>query len=353
VLAAAAVVGVLLATAIVVPALREDGKSDRTAAATPLDVHADVTNSPPKKLIAAGGVAVSAVYTLKDERRSDGWTVRRREWSVYDPKTGSYEPTDCSWVDVAPGLQKAAVIGGDLPSTQVGIEDLRSGTIRWTTLDHPVAGVAWSPDGSRLVATAYASDPDRFKQTSANSFVPAPRSRTGYVVVDAAGTASPFVALPALPDSATSGPYNPNPRQDLQWSADGRLLVDPAITGRIYHEVDGRAADGPPDSTYIAQTMFPMASPDGRLVISQQSGLPTAVSDRAGKVVGRQPALQLLAWADDSHLVALGGCANPCVGKAEFRGELVLTNVDGTSVRPLSTRRSGNDDDWFWTLTRR
>jgi hypothetical protein len=41
---------------------------------------------------------------------------------------------------------------------------------------------------------------------------------------------------------------------------------------------------------------------------------PTAITDNQTGTVYRQQALQVLAWADDEHVVTLAGCSSPCRG---------------------------------------
>ena len=82
-----------------------------------------------------------------------------------------------------------------------------------------------------------------------------------------------------------------------------------------------------------------------------RSGLPTKITDReTGKVVGTQKVLQLLAWADNEHVIALG-CAGEC--RNEFDNGLVLITVDGSQITPLTAKMNRNKTEWEWVLTPR
>lgn len=61
-----------------------------------------------------------------------------------------------------PRLETAAVLERDLPVRRIGLLDLVSGEVkRWIPVDRPVAGVEFSPDGTKLVATTYSQSPDQ------------------------------------------------------------------------------------------------------------------------------------------------------------------------------------------------
>ncbi|MEO3863657.1 hypothetical protein [Acrocarpospora sp. B8E8] len=55
--------------------------------------------------------------------------------------------------------------------------------------------------------------------------------------------------------------------------------------------------------------------------------------------------LQLVAWADDEHLIALG-CAGSC--EFEFNSALVLVSLDGKEVVQLSGYRENTNDPGAW-----
>ncbi len=374
-------VGVGLGTTrFAAPAPDRGQQSAATSSASPtprlLDIRTDTENSPPKSFIAAGRYAVSAVFQLRPER-VEGGTHAKRIWRLYNRATQEYEKTDWSWLDVAPGLERAAVLEGELPTDRVGILDMKTRAVEWIELDHTVAGLAWSPDGTQLLATVYTENPD---VSDGQYYTPRPSTRTGYLIINLDG-ASTYHALPALQraeppteapptttapgdgpqpavtvSSPTTGPTNVNARQDVQWSADGSKLWAPTDSqpDRVFYTLDGQRTDGD-GQQYVPYTSEPAVSPDGKLAIGRQSGLPTNVVDSAtGRVVGEQEALQLLAWADDDHLIAVAGCSAPCQGKAEFQNGLYLVSVDGKEKTQLSVKRTGEDaESWHWLLTRR
>jgi hypothetical protein len=77
---------------------------------------------------------------------------------------------------------------------------------------------------------------------------------------------------------------------------------------------------------------------------------------KTGKRAAVVPGRQLLAWADDSHLIAWRCDPERCSpGEGEFRNRLLLVGLDG-KVTPLSGfRRAELQDEGRWTplLTRR
>ncbi|MFE9667652.1 hypothetical protein ACFYOK_14030 [Microbispora bryophytorum] len=328
------------------------------------DVLADTENSPPKTMIAAGRVAVSAYYTWRS-RTVAGRKVLDRTWYLLDQVTESYEKTEWGWAEVAPGLRWAAVLEKDLPVRRIGVFDMETRQVRaWVPVDHPVGGVAWSPDGTRLLATTYDESPD-LDMTSAGERrcpgqVPAtpdnPRrppqmistSRTGFYVVDVAtATAGDFHAVdPCLTD-------NSNVRRDFRWSDDGALAWErSAIVRRpdAFYDLDGRPHDAP--DGYVLTESQAGVSPDGTL-LAGRDGMPTKVTELStGTVVGRQQVLQLRAWADDRRLVALG-CAGTC--GSEFHNGLVLVGVDGKDMVQLSVYRKNSlkPEAWQPVLTLR
>jgi hypothetical protein len=337
----------------------------------PTDVRTDTGNVPPAKLIAAGNLAVSAYYVTTREKTEDGMVRERRTWSVYDPASGGYARTPYAWVDVAPGLQVAAVIEGDLMGNRVGVLDLNTRSIiDWYELDHDVASVAWSPDGTKILATAYSSYPDVFEpvKDQPGQLMPQkqPSPRTGYYVIDVPAGVYEYRELAPLPTSGQSTISRPrttdrtylsqpeaNARQDLDWSLDGKLIWGPTISrsDRVWYTIDGRTADAPKGQRYVRHSRHSALSPDGRLLLGPD-GLPTRITDiETGKVAGRQRVLRLLAWADDQHVIALG-CAGKC--ENEFNNGLVLVSVDGSEMTQLAANTDNEESrSWDWVLTPR
>ncbi|SDI67689.1 hypothetical protein [Nonomuraea jiangxiensis] len=313
---------------------------------TSTDVRADIENAPPKRFVAAGDVAVSAYWTTWQEPLPDGAERVRRTWYLYDPRSDGYEKTAWAWLDVAPGLQLAAVLQGDMIGRRVGILDMNSREVMaWIDLEHDVGSLVWSPDGTKVLATAYSRYPEPSrKRASRHSFdVAFPASpRIGYYLIDVATGEAAYHRLPAL--DGTVQPGNSNGRQDLGWSLDGSMLWEPTDTmpDRLWLSLDGRRQEGPPGDQYIDYSAWSKVSPDGTRVLSRD--LPPA---RPGK----QVVLQTLAWADNDNVLALG-CAGTC--GSEFDNGLVLVSVDGERTTQLTGNRDrGGDDSWHWVLTRR
>ncbi|UBU13159.1 hypothetical protein [Nonomuraea gerenzanensis] len=326
----------------------------------PTDVRTDTEHSPPVKLIAAGRMAVSAYFQTRVEPNGDGKQRLRYEWSLYDPRTDGYERTPYAWVDVAPGLQVAAVVEGDLLGNRVGVLDLNTRQVLgWFDLEHSVGSVEWSPDGTRILATTYSRYPDLMQgegdQMGPVMGVTSPR--TGYYLIDTrTGEAEHHELAPlgdSLPGDEEGKPFNMSQRQDLGWNADGTLLWAPTSTtpDRLFYTLDGEPRDAPAGERYRRGTSLSAISPDGRLVLGRD-GLPTAITEVAtGEVAGRQQVMQLHAWADDENVIALG-CAGRC--ENEFNGALVLVSVDGSRKTQLgATYDSRGEGAWWWVLTPR
>ncbi|WP_049560616.1 hypothetical protein [Nonomuraea sp. SBT364] len=320
----------------------------------PTDVRGDPDHNRPTKLVAAGNVAVSAYYTHGQESLGGDRVRLRRTWWLYDPRTDTYERTPYAWVDVAPGMQVAAVLEGDGLGRRAGILDMNTRQfLTWIDLGHDVASLTWSPDGTKLLATSYAEYPDTWEENGPNSRLLFDSTRLGYVIADVPARTVEYHAKPALtgaPDDPQPG--NHNSRQDLGWSLDGSLIWEPLDTkpGRIYYSPGGQRQDPPPD--LVSHGGLSRVSPDGRLLLGEP-GLPTSITDRdTGAVVGSQEVLQLLAWADNEHVLALG-CAGTCGN--EFRNALVLVSVDGKEVVQLTGNRDSRTEEegWQWVLTPR
>jgi WD40 repeat protein len=321
----------------------------------PTDVRTDTENSPPARLITAGRMAVSAYYTTRREATSADLERIRRTWSLYDPRTGGYERTPYAWVDVAPGLQVAAVLEGDLLSRRLGVLDMNTREVlSWIDLEHQVASVTWSPDGKRILATAYSSYPDVLRGRGDQASPTGASSRTGYYVVDVEDGTADYHELPPLPGHESNERIiNPNGRQDLGWSLDGTMIWAPttATPDRLFYSLDGEPQDAPEGQRYRRWSSLSAISPDGRLALGPD-GLPTKITEvGTGKVAGRQRVLQLHAWADDDNVIALG-CAGTCGN--EFNTGLVLVSVDGSRMTQLTADHDSTESGARrWVLTPR
>ncbi|MGW4021906.1 hypothetical protein [Streptomyces sp. NPDC005009] len=369
----AAVVGVSLALTGGDPEGRSEVSDEGRSEVS--DVVARPDQSPPRELIAAGQVAVSAYYTTKLVQQPDGDAVNGREWSLYNAATKRYEKTDWAWLDVAPGMKTAAVLEGDLPVNRIGLMNLSTGKVqRWIEVDKGVGGVQFSPDGERLVATAYGHNPDGLFQDAPvrvegesegdkGQEMPGPKqSRTGFYVIDVESGQAEFSERPAKKDSlaAMAG----TGRQDFSWSRDGELLWEQRLDqpGRNYYDVNGRLKQLPQQKTDL---IFPpvVPSPDGKLVTGGFAGgedgrIVSAVLDaKTGKRSAVVRGQQLLAWADNTHLIAWRCDPGQCrPGKGEFRNQLILVGLDSDEVTPLSGFRKAEVDHvgrWNPVFTKR
>ncbi|MFD7685789.1 hypothetical protein [Streptomyces sp. NPDC059781] len=364
----AAVVAAVVVAGLAVSLARLGGGDAQEGPASVPDVtsvaaHPD--QSPPRELIAAGRIAVSAYSTMKLVRLPNGNAIGTYEWRLLDTATERYEETDWAWLDVAPGVRTAAVLERDLPVDRIGLLNLATGKVRrWIKVDRSVGGVQFSPDGKRLLATAYRLNPDGlFKDASYRlngKSVPGPKqSRTGFYVIDVASGKADFAEIPT--EKNTEG-IPGGGRQDFHWSSDGKLVWEPGDNkaGKIYYGVTGKRTPAPDAETRLP---FPgsVLSPDGNLAtgafVGEGDEIVSEVRNaKTGKRAAVIPGQQLLAWADNSHLIAWRCAPERCSpAKGEFRNQLLLVGLDG-KVTPLSGFRpaSLNDEDrWFPVLTRR
>ncbi|MFF9521362.1 hypothetical protein ACF1DV_05195 [Streptomyces achromogenes] len=325
----------------------------------PAGVAARPDQSPPRQLIAAGNVAVSAYYTVKAEKRANGDGALAYTWSLLNTTTGRYEETDWARLDVAPGMKIAAVLERGLPVHRIGMVNLATGKVeRWIKTEKGVGGVQFSPNGKRLVATTYDINPDGlFKDAPYRlngKMVPGPKpSRTGFYVIDAASGQADFVARPPRKDD--HGLVVGGGRQDLAWTRDGKLLWEPWATkaGRVFYSVDGRQVPVPKSEERLSSPGA--VSPDGKLVTGRFVGgsdriVSEVLDARTGKREALVPGQQLLAWADDDWLIAFRCDPEQCLpAKSEFRNQLILASLDGKHVIPLSgfrTRSLGDTSRW-------
>jgi hypothetical protein len=305
----------------------------------------DLGSTFPRHLVAAGHTAVAAYYTA--HKGPSGGI--RRTWYLYDPGSGTYEKTPWAYLDVAPGMHQAAVIEGPLPAPRIGILDLATQkVIRWISIGQKVGGVAWAPDGRRLVLTAYAKDPDVFSPPVGGPDGPA-GSRTGFAVVDSATGRGTFHALP--PHPGTIGP-----RQDLGWSRSGALLWAPTETdpAKVFYDLNGRPQPAP---AHEADAMEEAGlSPNGRLQpkFGPRPGPAVTIKNlTTGKTAAILPIEQAKAWADDGRLFAIGCAVKKCTGKGEFHNRLLLVTLHGKITPLTGYHRSDKLGSWVPVFTHR
>ncbi|WP_214110728.1 hypothetical protein [Acrocarpospora catenulata] len=331
--AAAALVTAIVVPGVIRPVAGPAGL-DTVASPAPTDIRTDTRTDPPARLIAAKRVALSAYYLEVPGRPG-------RRWHVYNPVSGRYERTDWAWVDVAPGLRTAAVLERGLPVRRVGLVDLATSNkvSRWIELPEPAGAVVWSPDGARLLVTTYSRDPD--------ARLPVDAGRTGYAFVDVATGEVDFHPLTAGDHDSAEGMTS---RRDFGWSDDGALIWEPQITrpGRVFYDQEGNRQPTPPGWVNTVQAAG--VSPDGRLIANgtapdEPHGDAFLTDLRTGRVVSRLPALELLAWADDDHLVV-----STCQKSCKLGGDLAyyLMSVDGGEKVRLSADRQVTSQGEIW-----
>ncbi|MFE0921578.1 WD40 repeat domain-containing protein [Streptomyces nigra] len=354
--ATAAVVGI----AVAVPLLGGGEPDTRPAVGLRQDgVQAHPDQSPPRQAIGAGETVLAAHYTteLRTESSKRG-TMERTYW-LLDTKTGTYKKdTRWSYVAVAPGLKTAAVLERGLPAHRIGLLDLASGRVeRWIPVQHGVGGLAFSHDGSRLVATTYKEDPDlRTKEKMNGPDGPVwewtsaygASSRSGFYILDI-GRGTGSYGWSAVPPG-----NNINARQDFAFSRSGDLVYGQYIGDRDglqrFYSFDGAKAAAPAGERHLRSDVPARLSPDGRLAAlglsKEVDGSPgrsysSILDPRTGKEVTKVRGAQLLAWADDKRLIAwerVTGLDEP------YRPRLVLVTLGSEKVVPLSGVREPDKD---------
>ncbi|MEW2571517.1 WD40 repeat domain-containing protein [Streptomyces sp. NPDC047070] len=355
IVATAGITAAVVAVAVAVPLL---GDGDEVRPASRMNSSAIIGHpdqSPPRDLIAAGDSVLAAFYVTETVKQDNGDTLRTPTYGLLNQKTGKYEKTKkWAFLDVAPGSRTAAVLEQELPAKRIGLLDLITGKVdRWIKVDHGVGGVAFSPDGKKLVATTYAKNPDRnyvdHPMKVNGKRQPGPfASRTGFSVVDVASGKSDWHEV--SPPEDEFGFSSMKSRDDFEWSHDGSLLFAGLSSEpfRQYYDLNGDETGVPVGEKHVG---YPEAglSPNGKLVAGDFAGsgreIAVAVNDaRTGKRVYKLPAQQLLAWADDKRLIAWGCDPEKCSGTGEFRNQLLLVTIGTNKAVPLSGFRKASAD---------
>ncbi|WP_445400172.1 hypothetical protein ACSMX9_04620 [Streptomyces sp. LE64] len=289
--------------------------------------------SPPRELVAAGDVALGAHYTVTTRTDRDGRTVEDRAYRLLDRTSGTYRAVGWSYVDVAPGLRTAAVLAGELPTRRIGLVDLDTGEVtRWLTARHPVAAVAFSPDGRRLVATRYARDPAVLRTAAG----PAELSRTGFGVIDTgSGTQRWHTAEPTV-DEVAAGAGGDQVRADFDWSRDGlHVHVPRTDLGYARHDpsnglppsdVGARHLDGTPARSRTLAEAFALDAGDP---------VPAGPGTAAPAGGGQRPEARPLAWPARGQVITWS-CAPKSCADPGATGRLVLVDVARGTAAPLS-----------------
>lgn len=353
------IVGAAAATALavaggLVPALSGGGEDVRPASEmNKSDIIAHPHQSPPRDMIAAGDTALAAFYVRENDKQSNGDVISKRVYGLLDQKTGKYRKAEWAFLDVAPGMRTAAVLEDELPARRIGLLDMITGKVdRWIPVEHGVAGVAFSPDGEKLVATTYSKDPDRnfadHPQNVNGKEVPGPvPSRTGFSVVDVDSGKEDWHKAPYWKDEMG---WSPNARADFDFSHDGTYVYAgiPMGPGREYYDLGGNKTGIPAAEKHVSWAEAGL-SPDGKLVGGEFAGDGDEISSeivdsRTGKRVTTVPGQQLLAWADNKRLIAWGCDPKRCSGKNEFRNQLLLITIGSDKVVQLSDFRKASAD---------
>ncbi|MFI1417863.1 YncE family protein [Streptomyces sp. NPDC020731] len=351
----AAAAAAVIAVSVGVPVLDSGGEGARPPGGVEQgEVIARAGQSPPRDLLAAGDVAMGAYFTDEKVQLSEDRRVSERTYWLLDPRTRKYEQDDrWSFVAVAPGLRTAAVLERELPAGRIGLLDLASGEVeRWIPVDHEVGGLAFSPDGRKLVATTYGEDPGLLFRTedpdgSVGWQSREVSSRNGFQVIDVASGAGSWTEVETSDD-----PFGPagfiNARQDFAFSADGRFVWAGRVSEEVgpdYFDLAGEAVAPPAREVHRVWHVDAGLSPDGRRLAGDFAGETRKTSSwildpRTGGKAAEVRGQQLLAWADSDSLVAwdIGADGD------EFHQRLVLVTVGSDKVVPLSGFRSPEDD---------
>jgi hypothetical protein len=343
---------VAVAVGVAVPFL--DGGKDESRLASQMnqsDIIAHPDQTPPRDLIAAGNTALAAYFTRSNVKETDDRAVATRTYRLLDQKTGKYvKTTKWSFLDVAPGMRTAAVLEKALPAKRIGLLNLLTGEVeRWIPVDRGVAGVEFSPDGSKLVATTYSKNPDLLFKVDYDSDGDGKKNdwdrqfgqsdRTGFYVIDVASGKGSWSEVTGHIDDL-------NVRQDFAFSQDGKLVYS-GLTSEPheqYYDFEGKEVARPANEKYLHWFVEARLSPDGKLAAGDfAGGAKTTASEindpYTGERLHKIPGQQLLAWADNKRLIAW----DITPGSNEFRNRLVLVTIGSDRVVPLSGFRKGND----------
>ncbi|MEU6193563.1 WD40 repeat domain-containing protein [Streptomyces sp. NPDC047061] len=339
----------VVAVAVGVPLL-DGGKQDVRPAGVldPGETRAHPDQSPPRELIQAGDATMAAYYIIGRDHQTAHQAHATRAYWLLNPRTGRYEKdTRWSYVAVAPGLRTAAVLERHLPTPRIGLLDLTTGKVaRWIRVEHGVGGVEFSHDGRELVATTYSADPDvLFKPEGQNGWSQANTSpRTGFYVFDVASGKGSWSKVAVGTDSG--GPMDVNARQDFAFSRSGRYIWTGLTSDPGLQFYDRRGYEVPTPADERERDWFVEAgpSPDGKRVAGDFAGASMKSSSWVFDVAtGKRTEVhgqQLLAWADNSSLIAWDVDGD---GGSEFHNRLVLVTVGSDKTVPLSGFRKGDD----------
>lgn len=345
--AVAAATAAVVAVAVAVPLL-DSGKDDvrPSGVVGQKEVSAHPDQSPPRDLIAVGNTALAAYYIPTTVKRSATEAVSERTYWLLDRRTGRYvKAPKWSVVAVAPGMKTAAVLEKGLPASRIGLLDLTTGKVeRWILVSHGVAGLQFSSDGRKLVATTYGENPDQLvKPKGSNGWsAKEPSSRTGFYVFDVASGKGSWseVKIGIGTSDATGGDFI-NSRQDFALTRDGRYVWAGNPMGDIgkqFYDLKGAVMPVPENEKYLDWYVEAWDSPSGRLVAGDFAGKKWHTSSYVvDSATGRKTEIhgqQLLAWVGEKSLVAwdIGKGAK----ESEYHQRLVLVTIGSDKEVPLS-----------------
>lgn len=335
---AAAATAAVVAIAVAVPLLNP-GKDDARLA----NVFAHPDQTPPHDMIAAGDLAMAAYYTWGTAKQADGHNFAVRTYRLLDPKTGTYvKTTKWSRVAVAPGLRTAAVLERNLPAKRIGLLNLLTGKVdRWIPVDHGVADLAFSPDGSKLVATTYNKNPDLLRHQERwdsdgdgeKDWVKfdEQEGHTGFYVLDVASGKGSWSKTTIVDTLGT---------QDFSFRSDSKLVYSGTTSPpyRQYYDFAGNQVAAPTNEPYFCRNAAGL-SPDGKFVAGSYVGprpdrkAHSMLCDpRTGQLVTMVRGNRLLTWVDSKRLIAWDFVR----GNSPVRLRLVLVTIGSDEVVPLS-----------------
>ncbi|MFE1289062.1 YncE family protein [Streptomyces sp. NPDC058751] len=328
-----------IAVTVAVPRLDGGGQDVRPAGRTDRsDIVARPDEYPPREKVAAGNVVLAAFSLQSMVKQSQKDELLTRTYHRLDQRTGRYvQDTRWSVMAAAPSTRTVAVLERRLPARRVGLLDLATGEVRrWIPVPQGVAGVAFSPDGRKIVATTYSSDPDRRYwsrriRTSGPDgengwWLQGVACRTGFSVIDVASGQGTWHQAPDWKDE-WGRPIGD--RSDFRFSADGALLYEHITTQahRQYHDLSGKSVPTPANEMKFELERAGY-SPDKRFLVH-----PSGVRDMTtGEPVPRVPDnMALLAWADDKRLIVFENSRD-----GDHPHRLALLTLGSSKVVPLT-----------------
>ncbi|MEU0117869.1 WD40 repeat domain-containing protein [Streptomyces bobili] len=361
----AAATAAVVAVSVAVPMLNAGRDDVRPASVTQGDgISAHSDQSPPSGLIAAGRSALAAYYTTALVAKNEKEATFERTYWLLDPDTGKYKKdTRWSFVAVAPGLKTAAVLERTLPAARIGLLDLATGEVeRWVPVGKGVAGLAFSNDGTELVATTYSEHPDPLEklddaEEDEGEWTSTHRvSRTGFLLLDLAERGGGI--WHRVPSSPAGG------RADFAFTRDGKHLF--AAGGGLstlirpeFYDLSGKETAAPANEKHLRWDVPARLSPNGKLAaLGPAEEVEPAVAPGhrtmagksysfvkdplTGKEITKVRGDELLAWVDDQRLIAW---ERTTVEDETYKDRLVLVTIGSDKVVPLSGVREHPETD--------